>query len=151
MKLFLCYLLYVILPFRRIQPKSYNQIFFKSIKIYRMLGKVIIQRYFEPFNKNIFDCISLAFNYTIRLAYVIQILWWLYVCVFILCHYKGFSWLKKEINVMPEVQASDGILVKYFCVKYLCRQVIDNNRRNLQSGYCAKECRLNRASPPEVK
>ena len=29
-----------------------------------------------------------------------------------------------KTNVMPEVQVSDGMLRKYFCVKYFCRIVI---------------------------
>ena len=52
---------------------------------------------------------------------------------------------------MPEVQVSDGMLRKYFRVKYLCRHVIDNHSRNLQAGNCAKECQLNHAKPQEIK
>ena len=49
------------------------------------------------------------------------------------------------------VQFSDGMLGKYFCIKYLYRHVIDNYSRNLQAGNCAKECQLKRAKPREVK
>ena len=61
------------------------------------------------------------------------------VCVCVSFHRRGFSWLNKTINVMPEVQVSDGMLQKYFCVKYLCRHVLDNHNRNLQVVNCAKE------------
>ena len=40
------------------------------------------------------------------------------VCVFISLHRKDFSWLNKTIDVMPEIQVSDGMLKKYFCVKF---------------------------------
>ena len=63
------------------------------------------------------------------------------VCVFIFFHRKDFFWLNKTMNVMPEVQVSDGMLRKNFCVKYLCRHVKDNHSKNLK----AKECQLNRA------
>ena len=63
------------------------------------------------------------------------------VCVFIFFHRKDFFWLNKTMNVMPEVQVSDGMLRKNFCVKYLCRHVKYNHSKNLK----AKECQLNRA------
>ena len=52
---------------------------------------------------------------------------------------------------MPEVQVSDGILRKYFCVKNLCRHVRENHSRNLQASNSTKERQLNRAKPQEVK
>ena len=73
------------------------------------------------------------------------------VCLFISFHRKDFSWMNKTINVVSQVQASDGMLRKYFCVKYLCRHVIDNHSRNLQASNCAKECQLNREEPREAK
>ena len=52
---------------------------------------------------------------------------------------------------MPEAQVSDGMLNKYFCVKYLCCHVINNRSRNFQGSNCEKECQLNRAEQREVK
>ena len=49
------------------------------------------------------------------------------------------------------VQASDGMLRKFFCMKYFCRHVTDNHSRILQASSCAKECQLNREKPREVK
>ena len=71
------------------------------------------------------------------------------VCVCISFHHKGF-WLNKA-NVVPEAQVSDGMLRKYFCVKCLCRHVIDNRSRNLQANNCAKECQLNPVEPQKTK
>ena len=48
-------------------------------------------------------------------------------------------------------QVSDGMLRKYFCVKYLRRHVIDNHSRNVQASNCAKECQLNGTEPRTVK
>ena len=73
------------------------------------------------------------------------------VYVFISSHRIGFSSLNKAINVMTEVQVSDGILRKYFCVKCFYCLVIYHHSRNLDSGNCAKECQLNRAEPRELK
>ena len=38
-----------------------------------------------------------------------------YMCVSISFRLKGFSLLNKTINVVPEVQVSDGVLRKYLC------------------------------------
>ena len=73
------------------------------------------------------------------------------VCVFIPFHHKGFFWLNRTVNVVPEVQSSDSMLRKYFCYKYLCRHDIGNHSRNLQASNCAKEWQLNREEPREVK
>ena len=43
------------------------------------------------------------------------------------------------------------MLRKYFFVKNLCRHVTDNHSRDLQASNCAKERRLNRAKPRDVK
>ena len=73
------------------------------------------------------------------------------VCVFIPFHHKGFFWLNRTVNVVPEVQSSDSMLRKYFCYKYLCRHDIGNHSWNLQASNCAKEWQLNREEPREVK
>ena len=52
---------------------------------------------------------------------------------------------------MPEVQVSDGMLRKYFCVKYFGRIVIDNHSRNPQANICAKGYQLNWVEAREVK
>ena len=43
------------------------------------------------------------------------------------------------------------MLRKYFCIKNLCRQVIDNLNRDLQASNFSKECKLNWTEPREVK
>ena len=43
------------------------------------------------------------------------------------------------------------MLRKYFCIKNLCRHVIENRTRNLRASKRAKECQLNRAKSQEVK
>ena len=48
-------------------------------------------------------------------------------------------------------QTSDVKLRKYFCVKNLCRHVIDNHSRDLQASNYANKCQLNLAEPREVK
>ena len=67
----------------------------------------------------------------------------MWVCMFISFLRKGFYWLSKAI--------SDGMLRKFFCIKYLCCHVIDNYSRNLQTGNCANECQINQAKPRKVK
>ena len=62
-----------------------------------------------------------------------------------------FSWLNKTINTGPEVQVSNGMLRKYFCVTYLYPQVIDNHSMDLQASNWAKEYQFNRAEPRELK
>ena len=73
----------------------------------------------------------------------------MYVCACV--YFLGFSWLNKSINVMPDTQVSDGMLRKYFGVKYICRHVIDNHSRNLQASNGSKECQLNQGRPQDVK
>ena len=73
----------------------------------------------------------------------------MYVCACV--YFLGFSWLNKSINVMPDTQVSDGMLRKYFGVKYLCRHVIDNHSRNLQASNGSQECQLNQGRPQDVK
>ena len=73
------------------------------------------------------------------------------VCVVIYFHRKGFSWRNKTINVMPEIRPAMLCWANISCVKNLCRHVIDNHNRDLQVSNCAKDCRLNRAEPREVK
>ena len=43
------------------------------------------------------------------------------------------------------------MLRKFFYIKCLCRHVIDNYSRNLQTGNCANECQLNQAKQRKVK
>ena len=45
------------------------------------------------------------------------------------------------------VQASDVMLKKFFCAKYL----IDNHSTDFQTSNSTKECQFNRAKPREVK
>ena len=82
------------------------------------------------------------------------------VCVRVVCVYvgvcisfyrKGFSWLNKAKKCNARVQVSDGMLRKYFCIKYLCRHIINNHSRTLQAENCAKEYLLNRVKSREVK
>ena len=56
------------------------------------------------------------------------------VSVFISFNRKGFSWLNKTINARD--QACDVVLRKYFCVKNVCRRVIDNHSWDLQPSKC---------------
>ena len=72
------------------------------------------------------------------------------VCVFCF-HRKSLSWLDKTINIMSEFKVTDGMLRKYFYIKYLCRNVIYNHSRNLQADKCAKEWQLNQAKLQEIK
>ena len=60
------------------------------------------------------------------------------VCVFISFHRKGFSWLKQNNKCNARDQASDVVLRKLLCVKYLHRHVIDNHSRDLQTSNCAR-------------
>ena len=52
-----------------------------------------------------------------------------FVCMFISFHLN-------KTNVMSEFQVSDNILQKYFCVKNLCRHVINNHSRSPQASNC---------------
>ena len=56
-----------------------------------------------------------------------------YVCVCISFHRKGFSWLKQNNKCDARDQASDDVLRKLLCAKYLHRHVIDNHSRDLQT------------------
>ena len=55
------------------------------------------------------------------------------VYVFIAFHRKGFSWLNKTINVMPEVQASDvmlgGIFLRQVPLSVKPREVKDSTNK----------------------
>ena len=44
------------------------------------------------------------------------------------------------------VQVSDVMLTRFFCGKYLCRHILVNHIRKLQTSNCAKECQLDWAS-----
>ena len=73
-------------------------------------------------------------------------------CVFVYFLSPHRLLLTEQINKCNiRVQVSDGMLTKYFCMKYLCCHVIDNHSREPQAGKCAKERQLNRAKPREVK
>ena len=60
------------------------------------------------------------------------------VCVCISVHHKGFSWLNRTTDVLPDIQASDAVLRKLLCVKNLCLHVIDNHIRDLLASNCAR-------------
>ena len=69
-----------------------------------------------------------------------------YVCVCISFYRKGFSWLKQN-KCNARDQASDVILRKLLCVKYLRRHVIDNHSRDLQaSNYATVSIKPGRAT-----
>ena len=59
------------------------------------------------------------------------------VCVCISFHRKGFYWLNKTINVMPEIRPAMLCWGNY-CVKYLRHHVIDNHSRDLQASNCER-------------
>ena len=65
-----------------------------------------------------------------------DIRWRYAACVFISFHRKGFSWLYKIINLMPEIRPA--MLSSTFCVKYLRCHVIDNHNRDIQASNCAR-------------
>ena len=103
----------------------------------------------KPMNRSI-----LHFNYLGASIFTTSVCVCVCVCVFISFHRNCFWLNKNKCNAW--VQVSDGMLRKYLCIKYLlikyfCRHVIGNHRRNLQGGNCAKECQLSRAKPREVK
>ena len=60
------------------------------------------------------------------------------VCVCISFHCKGFSWLKQNDKCNARDQASDAVLRKLLCVKYLCRHIIDNHSRDHQASDCSR-------------
>ena len=59
------------------------------------------------------------------------------VCVFISFHRRGFSWLKQN-KCNARDQASDVVLRKSLCVKYIHRHIIDNHSSDLQASNCAR-------------
>ena len=64
-------------------------------------------------------------------------------------HRKGSSWLKHNNKCNGRNQASDIVLRKLLCVKYLRRHVL-----NIVGTFelaTVPECQLNRAEPQEVK
>ena len=60
------------------------------------------------------------------------------MCVFISFHRKGFSWLKHNNKYNARDQASDAVLRKLLCGKYLRRHPIDNHSRDLQASNGAR-------------
>ena len=60
------------------------------------------------------------------------------MCVCISFHRKGCSWLKQNNKCNARDQATDDVLRKLLCVKYLCRHVINNHSRDLQASNCAR-------------
>ena len=60
------------------------------------------------------------------------------VCGCISFHRKGFSWMRQNNKCNAKDQASNVVLRKLFCVKYLRRHVIDNHSRDLQASNCAR-------------
>ena len=61
-----------------------------------------------------------------------------YVCVCISLHRKGFSWLKRKMYVLPDMQASNIVLRELLQVKNLRLHAIDNHSRDLLASNCAK-------------
>ena len=59
------------------------------------------------------------------------------VCVFISFYRRGFSWLKQNNKCNARDQASDVVLRKSLCVKYIHHH-IDNHSRDLQASNCAR-------------
>ena len=64
----------------------------------------------------------------------------LIVCVFVFIpfHRRGFSWLKQNNECNARDQASDVVLRKSLCVKYIHHHIIDNHSRDLQASNCAR-------------
>ena len=62
----------------------------------------------------------------------------LFVCLFISVHRKGFSWLNRTMDVLPDIQASDVVLRKLLCVKNLHLHIIVNHSRDLLASNCAR-------------
>ena len=60
------------------------------------------------------------------------------MCVFISIYCKGFSWLNRMMDVLPDIQASDVVLRKLLCVKNLRLHVIVNHSRDLLASNCAR-------------
>ena len=60
------------------------------------------------------------------------------MCVFPSTVNKGFSWLNRTMDVLQDIQASDVVLRKLFCVKNLWLHIIDNHSRDLLASNCAR-------------
>ena len=76
------------------------------------------------------------------------------VCVFVFIsfHRRGYSFVKQNNICNATDQASDVVLRKLLCVKYLHRHVIDNHNRDLQAGNCARvSIKPNRATRSKRK
>ena len=59
-------------------------------------------------------------------------------CVFISFHHQS-SFLTEQSNKCNAIfQVSDGMLRKFFLIKYFCRHVKSNHRRSPKAGNCAK-------------
>ena len=66
------------------------------------------------------------------------------MCVFISFHRRNFSWLKQSNKCNTRDQASDAVLRKSLCVKYIHHHIVDNHSRDLKLA-TVQECQLNRA------
>ena len=60
------------------------------------------------------------------------------VCVCLFPFTERLLLTEQNHKCSVRVQISDGILGKSFCIKYLCRHVIDNHSRDLQAGNCKR-------------
>ena len=60
------------------------------------------------------------------------------VCVCISVHRKGFSWLNRTLDVLPDIQTSEFVLRKLFRDKNLRLHVIDDHSRDLLASNCAR-------------
>ena len=60
------------------------------------------------------------------------------VCVFISFHRRGFSCLKQNNKCNGRDQASDDVLRKSLCVKYIHHHIIRNHSRDPQASNCAR-------------
>ena len=78
------------------------------------------------------------FHFVIHEAHFSRKLLVVCVCVFISVHRKGFFWLNRTMDVLPDIQASDVMLRKLLCVKNLRLHVIDNHSRDLLASNCAR-------------
>ena len=87
-------------------------------------------------------------------VYVLCVYVWVCGCVWVCIYFLSLKRLlltEQNNNCYAKDQVSNTVLRKYFCVKNLCRHIIDNHSRDLQASNCAKDCQLNRAEPREVK
>ena len=72
------------------------------------------------------------------------------VCVFISFHRKGFSWLSKTINVMPEIRPA----MLYWVDDSLSSTLVATSWTIIAGNFklaIVQECQLNRAETREVK